>query len=86
MMKNALFLSINLYSTWYCSTQLFSIHNREIIISPREAVSTLGLAFMVILAPTFLSTKSKSDEDVAIYNPQMVIGKIGLGSRGALDL
>lgn len=49
--------------------QLFGVHNREIISSPREAIFALAI-MMGIMAPTLLTTRFESREDVAIYNPQ----------------
>lgn len=53
--------------------QLFSIHNREITLSPQEAISALALAMMGIVAPTLLRTKLELGEGIAIYNRQKVI-------------
>lgn len=57
--------------------EIISSPNREIISSPGEAISTLALMMMRIVAPTLFTTKSKSGDDVAIYNPQRAMIELG---------
>lgn len=48
---------------------MFGLHSQEIVLSPREAITTLALAMVTIMAPSLLPISSKSDEDFYIYNP-----------------
>lgn len=57
----------------------------EVIILPREALSTLGLVLMVIMIPTLLPSKSRSGNDVATYNSEKVMRLLG-HNQGALRI
>lgn len=71
------FSAICLYIARYFSTQLFRIHNGEIILSLQEAIFAIDFAVIGIVAPTLSPIKSELGEDVAIYNLQGVMRQLG---------
>lgn len=46
------------------------------MLSPRDALILLAVAMMAIVAPTLLSSKADSGEDVAFYCPQRVMRQL----------